>query len=278
MAHIHWYPGHIAKAERKLKEQLNLVDIVIEVVDARLPLSSRYDNIEALIANKPRLILLNKADLADPKKSEKWVNYLTETTKCPVILTSSNSSKDLSLVVKKSLELGKDKILKLMEKGLLPRPVRAMIIGMPNVGKSSVINKLIKTSKVKVGAKAGITRTSQWVRINPKLELLDTPGIIPLKLEDQVKATKLAMVNSVSENAYEHIEVAQDLANLLYKMYPSELLEYYKVEDEPTIGTIAIARNWLASGNEPDIHRCATLVLSDFRHGRIGRFTLDEMP
>lgn len=278
MAHIHWYPGHIAKAERKLKEQTNLVDVVIEVIDARIPLSSKYIEIDKLIGNKPRLIILNKSDLADPEQSQKWKDYISKNSNFPVILTSSNSSKDLSSIVKAAVDLGREKIAQLVAKGLLPRPTRAIIIGMPNVGKSSILNKLIKRNKAKVGAKAGVTRSAQWVRVNPKLELMDTPGIIPMKLDNQLAATKLAMVNSISENAYDNAEVAQELVELLYEKYPNKFNTYYKlqnIDSTPTLRDIAISRKWILLGGEPDINRCASLVLSDFRHGRIGRVSLD---
>lgn len=188
--HIHWYPGHIAKAERKLKEQINLVDVVIEVLDARIPLSSCYKNIESLLGEKPRLILLNKADLAPEHELKNWIAILEEKFDCPVLTTDAKNSKDLNKIVNKAVELSEPRIKKLMEKGLLRRPARVMVVGMPNVGKSSIINKLTKTSKTKVGAKAGVTRQQQWVKINPKLDLLDTPGIIPMKQEDQLSAKK----------------------------------------------------------------------------------------
>jgi len=280
MTTINWYPGHIAKAEKKLKEQINLVDVVIEVIDARIPLSSKYVEIEKLIGSKPRLLVLNKYDLADPEQSQKWKDYLSKTTNFPVLLTNASSAKDLSSIISAAVNLGKEKIAQLTAKGMLPRPIRAMVVGMPNVGKSSVINKLIKRSKVKVGAKAGVTRVSQWVRINPRLELMDTPGIIPLKLEDQERAVKLAIVNSVSENAYDNVEVATDLLKLLYEKYPDILKNYYNLEDmkqAPTLADVAKARNWVLLGGIPDENRCASQVLSDFRHGRIGRITLDSI-
>jgi ribosome biogenesis GTPase A len=279
MPFINWYPGHIAKAERKLKEQISLVDMVIEVIDARIPLSSKYIEVEKLIGEKPRLLVLNKADLSDQYENLKWVEYLTKKTGLAVILTSASSSKDLSRLIKAAVDTGKEKIEQLLAKGLLPRPVRAMVIGMPNVGKSSLINKLIKTTKTKVGAKAGVTRSSQWIRINPKLDLLDTPGIIPIKLEDQERAVKLAVVNSISENAYNFVEVAQELVNILYFKYPDLLKDYYNlknIDDLPTLEDIALARNWILQGEIPDVNRCASSVLADFRHGRIGRITLDN--
>ncbi len=273
--HIHWYPGHIAKAERQLKEKLNLVDVIIEVRDSRLPLSSSYSNIKKLLGDKPRLLLLNKADLADKNELKKWVEYLKETTGCPVIITEAKGARDLSQVVKTAVELSEPKIQSLMAKGLLRRPARAMVVGMPNVGKSSVINKLTKSSKTKIGAKAGVTRQQQWVRINPKLDLLDTPGIIPTKQDDQQQAIKLAFVSSVSENAYSPESVAKVLLEMLKD---NEIVkEYYKTESL-TLESIAINRNWVIKGEQPDTERTAIYVLKDFREGRLGQFILDEFP
>lgn len=281
MPSINWYPGHIAKAERKLHEQTSLVDIIIEIIDARIPLSSSYIDIERITGNKPRLILMNKSDLADPELNYKWKDYLEDKISWPIILTSSSSSKDISYVIKEAIDLGKPKIEQLIAKGRLPRPIRAMVVGMPNVGKSSIINKLIKSSKAKVGAKAGITRSSQWIRVNPKLELMDTPGIIPMKLDNQDRAIKLAIVNSISENAYDYIEVAKSLIKLIYEKYPDLLKEYYKLKNSnelPTLEEIAKSRNWILSGGLPDINRCSTAILYDYRHGKIGRTTLDSVP
>ena len=274
--HIHWYPGHIAKAERQLKEKLNLVDVVIEVRDSRIPLSSSYSNIEKLLGNKPRLLLLNKADLVNRDELKKWVDYLRSSTGCDVIITEAKGNKDLNSVVKTAVELAEPKIQSLMEKGLLRRPARAMVVGMPNVGKSSVINKLTKSSKTKTGAKAGVTRQQQWVRINPQLELLDTPGIIPMKQDNQEVARKLAFVNSISENAYSSELVANELLSFLEEKYPNEVKEYYKVENI-TLEDIANSRNWIISGGKPDIDRTSVYVLRDFREGRIGKFVLDDI-
>ncbi len=278
MLHIHWYPGHIAKAERQLKDKLNLVDVVIEVRDARIPLSSSYTNIKKLLGDKPRLLLLNKADLVEREELKQWVNYLKETTKCPVIVTEAKGSKDLALVVKHAVDLAEPKIQALMAKGLLRRAARAMVVGMPNVGKSSVINKLTKSSKTKIGAKAGVTRQQQWVRINPKLDLLDTPGIIPTKQDDQIQAAKLAFVSSVSENAYSPEPVAQALLDMLFESeYSKQVLDYYNVE-ELTLYAIAQSRNWILKADSLDTERTAKYVLKDFRDGRLGKFILDEIP
>ena len=275
MAHIHWYPGHIAKAEKKLKEQISLVDVVIEVLDARIPLSSRYLNIEKLIGNKPRLILFNKSDMCDMEITKKWQSELKKETKYPVLLTSSHNQKDINIIVKNVLDLSKPAIDKLVEKGLLRRPARAMVVGMPNVGKSSVINKLIKKTKTKTGSKAGVTRQQQWVRINPNLDLLDTPGIIPLRQDDQIKATKLAFVNSLGENAYDVEEVAEEFLNIAKQHYQNVIKERYNLDEDISVMAIAIKRNWLIKQNEPDTLRAANYVLSDFRDGRLGKLTLD---
>lgn len=277
--HIHWYPGHIAKAERKLKEQLSLVDAVIEVIDARLPLSSCYEDITRLLGQKPRLILLNKADLVQKNELIKFIKYLEEQTGCPVIPTDAKNSRDLKTIVNKAVELSEPRIQAIMAKGLLRRPARVMVVGMPNVGKSSVINKLTRSSKTKIGAKAGVTRQQQWVRINPQLELLDTPGIIPMKQEDQIKARKLAFVNAISENAYSNEIIAQELLDILDEMQAKAFRDYYNLpqDKELNIDNISIERNWLLTGGSTDRERTSVYILRDFREGKIGKFILDNL-
>jgi len=279
--HIHWYPGHIAKAERKLKEQINLVDVVIEVLDARIPLSSCYKDIEKLLGEKPRLILLNKADLAEESELEEWIKMLEEKFSYPVLVTNAKNSKDLNKIVSKVIELSEPRMQKLLQKGLLRRPARVMVVGLPNVGKSSIINKLTKTSKTKVGAKAGVTRQQQWVRINPRIDLLDTPGIIPMKQENQALAQKLAFVNSVSEHAYQNEAVAIELLKILNSsgQYNGKVKAYYNLseEDDLTIENVAKSRNWIVKGALPDIERTSKFILCDFRDGKIGKFILDDI-
>ncbi len=274
--HIHWYPGHIAKAEKELKQKLNLVDVVIEVIDARIPHSSRYKNIEKLCPNKPRLILMNKTDLSDENYNRIWAKIIQRETGCKVLNTSLNNKNDINIITKLITDLSADIMQKRLEKGLLCRPTRTMVIGMPNTGKSSTINKLVKKSKAKTGAKAGVTRTQQWVRINDKIELLDTPGIIPTVQDDQNQAKKLAFVNSIGENAYDFEYVAEELLNTLYKFYKEELLSYYGLEEKPDIEKIAIAKKWILKKEQPDIKRTAQIILSNFREGKIGKFTLER--
>ena len=277
--HIHWYPGHIAKAEKKLKEQLSLVDAVIEVLDARLPISSCYTNITRLLGQKPRLILLNKADLTPKAELNKFIKLLEEQTGFPVIPTDAKNSKDLKFIVNKAVEMSEPRIQAIMAKGLLRRPARVMVVGMPNVGKSSIINKLTRSSKTKIGAKAGVTRQHQWVRINPQLELLDTPGIIPMKQDDQDKAKKLAFVNSISENAYSNELVAQELLDMLNEQQAQAFRQYYKLPEdmELNIDNISLERNWLLTGGSTDRERTSVYILRDFREGKIGKFILDKI-
>ncbi len=277
--HIHWYPGHIAKAEKKLKEQLSLVDAVIEVIDARLPISSSYDNISGLLNGKPRFLLVNKSDLVDKNELKQFIAHLKEVHNVPVIQTEAKNNKDLNIIVKQAVELAEPRIQALMAKGLLRRPARIMVVGMPNVGKSSIINKLTRSSKTKIGAKAGVTRQQQWVRINPHLELLDTPGIIPMKQEDQDRAKKLAFVNSVSENAYSNEMVAEELLNMLNAEQAKVFREYYKLPEELelNIDNISLTRNWLLTGGSTDRERTSVYILRDFREGKIGKFILDSL-
>ena len=279
MTHIHWFPGHIAKAQRDLKEKLNLVDVVLEVLDARIPDSSAYKNVEKLIGNKSRLILLNKADLSDPDYNKLWAQKIEEESCAPVIITDLNNQKDINTIIDKIVEISNPIMLELLKKGLLPRAARTMVIGMPNVGKSSTINRLIRKGKTKTGAKAGVTRQQQWVRINNKIELLDTPGIIPSIQQDQKKAIKLACVNSIGENAYDNEFVASELLKILKEEgYENIVRNYYRLQEdkELTIDNIALARNWLIKGANPDMLRASQFILTDFREGKIGKITLEK--
>lgn len=274
--HIHWYPGHIAKAERQLKEKLKQIDVILEVLDARIPISGGYQNSNKLTGDKLKIVILNKSDVADEAKTKIWMKKIQEKYNCPCLLTTTKNQKDTKFIIEKILQTAKPVFEKLKQRGLLERPIRTMVIGMPNVGKSSVINKLTGTSKTKTGAKAGVTRSQQWVRVHDKIELLDTPGIIPTTQENQISAVRLAMVNSISENAYDNEFVASELLKILDKYYPKITREYYKVEDELTIENIAKARNWIVKGKEPDIVRCSQFILTNFRDGKIGKITLDE--
>ena len=278
MKHIHWFPGHIAKAQRQLKEKLRLVDVIIEVIDSRIPYSSKYKDIEKLCPNKKRIILMNKSDVSDSKLNKIWANYIQEKTNFEEIITSLINKEDIKIIIGNITNLAQDIMEKRAQKGLLPRPVRTMVVGMPNVGKSSTINRLVKRAKTKTGAKAGVTRQQQWVRINDKIELLDTPGIIPTVQDDQYQALKLAMVNSIGENAYDSEQTAIELVKLLDKKYKKELRKYFgfsEIEDID-IEKIAFKKNWLTKANKADIKRASQTILKTFREGKMGYFTLES--
>ncbi len=273
---IHWYPGHIAKAQRQLKEKLNLVDVIIEVIDARIPYSSWYKTTNELCSNKPRIILMNKSDVSDNDLNKKWSDVIKKLSQCDVVITSLKNKNDTEIITKKIIDLASGIMEKRTQKGLLPRAVRTMVIGMPNVGKSSTINRLVKRAKTKTGAKAGVTRQQQWVRINDKIELLDTPGIIPTTQEDQFQALKLACVNSVGENSYDSEIVAQELLKILNSRYPKIIEKYFNLDNENlTIEKIALKKNWILKNEVPDTKRTSQIFLSNFRDGKIGNFTLE---
>jgi len=279
MSHIHWYPGHIAKAQKQLKEKLNLVDVIIEVIDARIPYSSWYKTTDKLCGLKPRLILMNKSDVSDSQLNKSWANAISKKSNCDVLITNLSNKNDINIIISKVIKLSEPIIQKRTEKGLLPRPTRTMVIGMPNVGKSSTINRLVKRAKTKTGAKAGVTRQQQWVRINDKIELLDTPGIIPTVQDDQFQALKLACVNSIGENAYDSEYVASELLKILNKKYAKNLQEYYGFTDgeQITIESIALKKGWILKGAQADIKRTSQIILSTFREGKIGKFTLENL-
>ncbi len=277
MSHIHWYPGHIAKAQKQLKEKLNLVDVIIEVIDARIPYSSWYKTTSELCGAKPRLILMNKTDVSDFSLNKIWADCISKKSNCEVLMTNLSNKNDINIIISKVVKLSEVVMQKRIAKGLLPRPTRTMVIGMPNVGKSSTINRLVKKAKTKTGAKAGVTRQQQWVRINDKIELLDTPGIIPTVQDDQFQALKLACVNSIGENAYDCEYVANELLKILNVKYKDEIQKYYSFnkDDEISIETIALKKGWILKGAQADITRTSQIILSTFRDGKIGKFTLE---
>jgi len=276
--HIHWFPGHIAKAQRQLKEKLSLTDVVIEVIDARIPYSSRYKATDKLCPNKKRFIVMNKTDVSDINLNKIWAEQIEKLSGCRVIMTNLQNKNDVNLIINCARDAVEEINRKRKEKGLLPRVARAMVIGMPNVGKSTIINRLVKRAKTKTGAKAGVTRQQQWVRINDKIELLDTPGIIPSVQNDQYQALKLACVNSIGENAYDCEYVAGELIKILNKYYYSNLCSYYGFNEGEQINleTIAKKRNWILKAGAPDINRTSNYVLTAFRDGKTGKFTLEK--
>ena len=274
-----WYPGHMTKAKRQMQEDIKLIDLVIELVDARIPLSSRNPDIDELGKNKYRLILMNKADLADKKKTEKWSAYFKEKGFFVVSLDArtKNSMKTITDIV---MEACKEKIERDRKRGIKNRPVRAMVVGIPNVGKSTFINSYAGKACAKTGNKPGVTKGKQWIRLNKNVELLDTPGILWPKFEDQMVGLRLALIGSIKDEILNVDELAVELMKYLTVHYPGLLNERYEVEEAQEITDmiyeVAKNRNCMLKGGEPDYSKAAALIIDDFRSGKLGKITLED--
>jgi ribosome biogenesis GTPase A len=278
---IQWYPGHIAKYERKLKETLKLVDIVIEVLDARIPVSTTNQRLQESIRHKPKLIVLNKSDLSDPNFNTLWKKRFetVDLLEQQVLLYSGKlSNQKHQELVRAIVQLGEAVQEKMVARGRKPRPLRTLIAGMPNVGKSTIINSIVKQKKSKTGHQAGVTRTTQWIRVHPQIELLDSPGIIPPQLETQQMGLLLAVANCVGENAFDDETIARFLVDRIQDLYPGQLNRYFSLPDLSvvTLEAIADSRNYKQPGGFSDSLRAAQAVLHDFRHGKMGRLTLEH--
>lgn len=277
---IQWYPGHMAKAKHKVQEHAKLVDIILEVLDARIPLSSRNPEIGDLLKGKPRVVILNKSDLADPGQTSAWAAYFTEigTPAGPVdAVTGAGTNSILtaarSLFAPKIREMGVRR----------ERPFRAMVVGIPNVGKSSLINRLVRSRKALTGANPGVTRGLQWVRAANDFELLDVPGILLPKFEDPEIGFRLAAAGAVKDEVFDQMAVAGRLLGVLWAMKTEALRERLGLSglsevDEDNFAAIARHRGLIRSGGRPDVDKVAALVLKEFRTGRLGRFTLERPP
>lgn len=276
--HFQWYPGHMTKARRMMQENIKLIDLVIELVDARAPLSSRNPDIDELGKNKARLILLNKADLAEEKWNDAWLRYFEEKGFFAVKINSRKSG-GLKAVQNVIMEACKEKMERDRRRGILNRPVRAMVVGIPNVGKSTFINTLAGKACAKTGNKPGVTKGKQWIRLNKQVELLDTPGILWPKFEDQTVGLRLAYIGSIKDELLNAGEIALELIRFLNQNYPGILEEKYQIEPSKDayvmLSGIAKSRHCLVKGNELDTDKAAVLLLEDFRGGRLGRLTLE---
>ena len=274
-----WYPGHMTKAKRQMQEDIKLIDLVIELVDARIPLSSRNPDIDELGKNKYRLILMNKADLADKKKTEQWSAYFKEKGFFVVSLDArtKNSMKTITDIV---MEACKEKIERDRKRGIKNRPVRAMVVGIPNVGKSTFINSYAGKACAKTGNKPGVTKGKQWIRLNKNVELLDTPGILWPKFEDQMVGLRLALIGSIKDEILNVDELAVELSKFLTVHYPGLLNKRYEVaaaqEITDMIYEVAKNRNCMLKGGEPDYSKAAALIIDDFRSGKLGEITLED--
>ncbi|WP_044642609.1 ribosome biogenesis GTPase YlqF [Risungbinella massiliensis] len=276
---IQWFPGHMAKARRQVGEKLKQVDIVLELLDARAPLSSRNPMIEEVIAHKTRLILLTKADLADEKQTKAWIQYFKERG-ISVHPVDAQTGKGVQQIPAKAQSVLKELLERRKSKGIASQKVRAMVIGIPNVGKSSLINRLAKRTAAQTGDKPGVTRAQQWIRVGGIIELLDTPGILWPKFEDPTVGLKLALSNAIKEEILPVDEVAVYGIQLLCEKYPEQLKERYKLTDldgEPheILETIGKKRGCMQRGGTVNIEKAAEIVVTDIRSGRLGRLTFE---
>jgi len=279
---IQWYPGHMTKARRKIEEDIKLVDVLVELLDARIPYSSRNPDIDRIAKDKKRIVVLNKADLADEAKTRKWTAYFEEKG-IKVVLTDSSKGKGLKDVEKAALKLMEEKLAKLKEKGLLNKTVRIMILGIPNVGKSTFINKIAGKAITETGDRPGVTRSRQWVKVSNQLELLDTPGILWPKFEDEMVGCHLAFTGAIKDDIIDKITLSGELMMLLAKKYPDRVAERYKLSPEEMnlplediLSAVGKKRGFLMSGGRIDLERTSTIILDEYRGGKMGRITLEE--
>lgn len=275
---VQWYPGHMTKAKRQMQEDIKLIDLIIELVDARVPLASRNPDIDELGKNKARLILLNKADLADERQNEAWKAFFQEKG-FYVVKVDSRSGAGMKTIHNTIQEACKEKIERDRRRGIKNRPVRAMVVGIPNVGKSTFINSFAGKACAKTGNKPGVTKGKQWIRLNKGVELLDTPGILWPKFEDQEVGVRLACVGSIKDDVVNMEELALYLIRVLRDKYAGVLKERYGIEENGTdlevMEAVGRARGCLKKGDELDYSRTAGILFDDFRSGRIGKITLE---
>ena len=275
---IHWFPGHMSKALNEVENKVKLVDVIIELFDARAPLSSINENLEKVTANKKKLIVITKIDLADLEQNKKWIEQLKLKYDAVVALDLKKSGAE-TILSKAVVELGKDKWNKEMAKGMKPQPIRAMIIGIPNVGKSSLINRLAKRKAAGVQNKPGYTRGEQWIKVNKDFLLLDTPGILPMNYENPKKAANLALIGAIREEILPNERLGELLISFLKEHYPNSLNDRFgiiNITDRITVlNQIAERRKIVNSVGENDLLRAETLLLKEFKDGLLGNITLE---
>ncbi|MDF9762422.1 ribosome biogenesis GTPase A [Peribacillus simplex] len=276
---IQWFPGHMAKARREVTEKLKLIDIIFELVDARIPASSRNPMIDEIIQHKPRVILLNKADMADPVKTNMWLEYYKSQGKTAIAINSQAGS-GLNQITAASKKLLKDKYDRMESRGIKPRAIRAMIVGIPNVGKSTLINRLAKKNIAKTGNTPGVTKAQQWIKVGKELELLDTPGILWPKFEDQEVGLKLALTGAIKDTILNLHEVSLYGLRFLEKEYPDRLKSRYNLDAIPQetlelFDAVGKFRGCLASGGFIDYDKTAELVVREIRSEKMGPLTFE---
>ncbi|MCR5700992.1 MAG: ribosome biogenesis GTPase YlqF [Lachnospiraceae bacterium] len=278
---IQWYPGHMTKAKRMMEENIKLIDIVIELLDARTPMASRNPDIDTLANNKFRLVLLNKCDLADDNATAQWRDYF-KNKDIRVVTVNARSGRGMKNITEIVQEVCKEKIERDRKRGIKNRPIRAMIVGIPNVGKSTFINSYAKKACTKVGNKPGVTKGKQWIRINKNVELLDTPGILWPKFEDETVGKHLAFIGSINDDILQKTELACELIDFLTDSYKGILSERYGVNEDNSSGAILeeIAKNrgCLSKGSELDYEKASSILLDEYRAGTLGRITIELPP
>ncbi len=277
---VQWFPGHMAKTRRLIEENLKLVDIVVELLDARIPFSSRNPNIDEIVKDKPRLILLNKADIADKEVTKKWIEHFAKKGISAIAISSTKSS-NLNIIFDKCRFILKDKLEKQKEKGIVNKPIKIMVVGVPNVGKSSFINKLSGKKSAITGDRPGVTRGKQWIRIKTGFELLDTPGILWPKFEDEKIGIKLAFTGAIKDEIMDVELLSVKLLEHLKNTYPLSLAERYKMTDFENLDgyemllMLGKKRGFVVSGGEIDTLRAANILLDEFRGARLGEISLE---
>ena len=288
---INWYPGHMLKTKKQIMEDIKLIDIVIEILDARIPVSSRNPDIQKIIQNKKRIVVFNKSDLAEDFETKKWAEYYKK-NHIPAIIADSNLGKGIKEILMQIENLMEEDIKKAAEKGRRRKNIRIMILGIPNVGKSSLINRLCNKKTTVVGNRPGVTKQKQWVRIANNIELLDTPGVLWPKFEDKNVALNLSYTGSIKDEILETFEIAYSLLKVLYNNYKSNIIERYKITDDEIeniksedeseevynlMKLIGKKRGAVISGGEINEEKTATIILNDFRSGKLGKITLEKV-
>ena len=278
---INWYPGHMAKTKRQIGEQLNLIDVVYEVIDSRMPRSSKINDIDDLIKNKKRILIMTKSDLCDTDKTNKFIKYY-ESLGYKVLLLDLQGCKNLNNLISLTKEVMEDDFVKMAEKGLSRRPIRVLVVGVPNVGKSTLINRLVGQNKAGVGSKAGFTKQLSWIRVNKDIELLDSPGILWPKFENQKEAHILASLSSIKDEVVDSFDLSSFIIKTMYELYPKQLEERYGITsisedliDEYDI--IAKRRGALKKGGLTDYDKVSNIVIQDLQNGRLGKVTFDDI-
>ena len=288
---INWYPGHMAKTRRQIEEDLKIIDIVIELLDARIPISSQNPDIAKITKGKKKIVVLNKCDLADEKQNQEWVKYF-EKKGIPAVLTDSNSGKGIEQCIRRIEDIMSLDLKEQADRGRIGRRIRAMILGIPNVGKSSFINRISKRTTAGVGNKPGVTKQKQWIRINEKIELLDTPGVLWPKFESEEIALNLAFTGTIKDDILERVDIAYYLTKFLLENYKIKLCERYKLSEEwiqqkleqeqpeneniyEIMLEIGRKRGCIVSGGKVDEEKTARILLDEFKNGVIGKITIE---